>query len=327
MTRPCANNDTDCGTWSYEIPETSTLHPSARKPLWWFTPYPCYYRDVSPENARKCLGNRTIACIGDSMIRDICQAVVHLLLGLNHSDDVKFDYNEMDLHGMVIPDFPFWSKNVPLHNHNGYIFPKPFDEKYVTPIHHKWQVQMWSLFRREFMAGGQSKDVIAQRMVNESLGIRPIDFLLWNHGFHDYGWFNTLPYGPKYFETIILRDYLRVIPDHAKMPTLWVSMNSNCPSKLRPEDRSRDQDGMVVEANKYANQILLDRKIPYWDADAVLRTPADPNATDPGVCKHSSDGVHVKMYVDTMRAKMLFNHLCDHHWVWNRHPHKHFVNS
>jgi hypothetical protein len=158
--------------------------------------------------------------------------------------------------------------------------------------------------------------------VNETLGIRPIDFLLWNHGLHDWGWFDKTPRGPKFFETIVLRDYLKVIP-HAKMPTVWVSMNSECPSKLRDVDVQRDQHGMVDDANKFTNLRSLESKIAYWDADAVLRSADE----DSNVCAHSADGVHVKMYVDTMRAKMLFNHLCDHHWVWNKHPLKHFVNS
>jgi hypothetical protein len=178
LTRPCASNDTDCGTWSYTTVDTST-HTNINKPVWWWTPHACHYRDVSPENARKCMGNRTIACIGDSMVRDICQAVVSLLLGRNHSGDDKFDYEDMNIDGMIIPDFPFWSKNVPPHNHNGYIFPKPFDAKYSQPtqpsgsagpdagvVNHHWQLQMWSLYRREFMQNGQARDIIEQHMVS-----------------------------------------------------------------------------------------------------------------------------------------------------------------
>lgn len=311
MTRPCSNNDTDCGTWGF-----ADLGHGVNYSRWW-TPHECHYREVTPENARKCLGNRTIACIGDSQIRDICQAVVSLLLGKNYSGETKFDYNDMDVDGTIIPDFPFWSKNVPPHNHNGYIFPKPFNNSYAS---HKWQVQMWSLFRREFMQGGQARDVISHRMVNEKLDIRKIDFLLWNHGLHDWGWFDKPPRGAKFYENIFRNDYLRHL-SLAKMPTLWVSMNKNCLKKLRVDDSKRDQHGMVDDANLFMNAKLLEEKIPYWDANAVLRTNPE------SVCEHSGDGVHVKMYVDEMRAKMLFNHLCDHHWVWNKHPLKHFVNS
>lgn len=33
-------------------------------------------------------------------------------------------------------------------------------------------------------------------------------------------------------------------------------------------------------------------------------------------CDYSADGLHVKMFVDNMRAKMLFNHICDHEFNW-----------
>lgn len=65
---------------------------------------------------------------------------------------------------------------------------------------------------------------------------------------------------------------------------------------------------MVEEANKYVNKRLLKEKMPYWDAAAVLRTPTRCNVSD--------DGLHVKMFVDIMRAKMLFNHLCDADMNW-----------
>ena len=71
LTRPCRNNDTDCGFWVDK----------------WWHPHGCSYRHVTSENARKCVGNRTLACIGDSQIRDICQAVVDLLLGKYDTKD------------------------------------------------------------------------------------------------------------------------------------------------------------------------------------------------------------------------------------------------
>ena len=74
---------------------------------------------------------------------------------------------------------------------------------------------------------------------------------------------------------------------------------------------------MVEEANKYVNKRLLDEKIPYWDAGEVLRTSSR--------CNYSSDGLHVKMFVDVMRAKMLFNHLCDANMNWRLDPLQHFV--
>lgn len=30
---------------------------------------------------------------------------------------------------------------------------------------------------------------------NATVRLRPIDFALWSHGLHDWGWWNTQPYG------------------------------------------------------------------------------------------------------------------------------------
>ena len=303
LTRPCRNNDTDCGQWNDK----------------WWNPYNCHYRDVTPDHARKCIGNRTLACIGDSQIRDTCLALVYLLLGIFNEKDTmlmgKFDRrsSDMDNYGTIIDDVPFWKLNVPPHNHNGYIFPKPFNSSFTE---HKWQLQMWSLFRREFMYGGQAVDIIKNRMVNATQNLRPIDFVLWNYGLHDYGWFQEPPRGQRYYDALVKSDFVNNIPN-AKMPMVWVSMNQNCKAKMREEELKRDQAGMVTDANAYVNMKFLQSKLPYWDADAVLRTDSS--------CERSADGVHVNMYVDMMRAKMLLNHLCDHNWNWRDNPLKHFL--
>jgi hypothetical protein len=300
LTRPCRNNDTDCGVWNDR----------------WWNPHNCHYREVTPEHARQCIGNRTIACIGDSMIRDTCQAVVFLLLGKYSTKETlqtgKFPYEDMDIDGTIIQDFSFWKDNVPPHNHNGYIFPKPFNDTYKE---HKWQLQMWSLFRREFLYKQQHVQIMENYMADKMPGLRPIDFLLMNYGLHDYGWFDKPPRGEKYVN-LVKEDFIRNIPK-AKMPMVWMAMNKNCETKLRKEDRDRDQHGMVNDANRAADAHFLENKLPYWDTNAVLRTP--------DMCEHSADGVHVNQYVDMMRAKMLFNHICDHEWNWKEHPLKHFV--
>ena len=99
------------------------------------------------------------------------------------------------------------------------------------------------------------------------------------------------------------------------MPTVWVSMNGECSSKIPPERAEEGQHTMVEEANKYINARLLKDKVPYWDADAVLRVKDGPH-TKMGRCNLSADGVHVATFVDLMRAKMLFNHLCDSDMKW-----------
>ena len=56
------------------------------------------------------------------------------------------------------------------------------------------------------------------------------------------------------------------------------------------------------------NRKFHNERIPYWDADHALRVPE--------ICNISGDGLHVKMWVDLMRAKMLFNLLCDDDMQW-----------
>jgi len=91
---------------------------------------------------------------------------------------------------------------------------------------------------------------------------------------------------------------------NVSVPVVWVSMNPQC---VHITKRVLQHD-MIEEGNKYANQRLLREKLPYWDAASALRTRER--------CRHSADGVHVKRYVDLMRAKMLLNHLCDEAMNW-----------
>jgi hypothetical protein len=55
-------------------------------------------------------------------------------------------------------------------------------------------------------------------------------------------------------------------------------------------------------------QTLRQMNISFYDSAAPLRTPQ--------LCDISSDGVHVKMWVDLVRAQMLLNHLCDEDSNW-----------
>ena len=77
LTRPCANNDTYCGDWSGRF----------------WKPTACVYRDITTEQAKKCIGNRTLAFIGDTQVRDIALGVSLFLLGktLDKSSKVRFE--------------------------------------------------------------------------------------------------------------------------------------------------------------------------------------------------------------------------------------------
>lgn len=74
------------------------------------------------------------------------------------------------------------------------------------------------------------------------------------------------------------------------------------------EAKIKLQAQMVEDANFYVHQALYKDKLPYFDADSVLRSPQR--------CNVSGDGVHVQMWVDIVRAQIFFNHLCDADWNW-----------
>jgi hypothetical protein len=156
-------------------------------------------------------------------------------------------------------------------------------------------------------------------MANASTqGLRKIDLGFWNHGLHDWGWWHTPPYGKRFYDHIVAQ-WLRE-REKAAFPTVWVAMNPNCKERTRGNigiEQSDRQFNMVDKANKYTNEKLLQEKLPYFDSAAVLRTPTR--------CNHSADGVHVKMYVDIMRAKMLFNHLCDSDMNWRANAVDYFI--
>jgi hypothetical protein len=314
ITRPCLRNDTYCGEWRPNKRYVSTA-PNGYPYVW--KPHGCQYRDVTPAQARKCLGSRAVACMGDSIVRDLCQAVIRFLLEMPDAPQMhkqgKFNHHYTFMYGTRIEDVPWWKRNIPAFNYNGYLYPQPFNATYSS---HKWQIQQWNLFHHVHSKSTQVEDVLQNKMVNVTQGIRPIDFMLWSVGLHDFGWFMNPPRGEKFLKDIINKYYMPRLKI-MKFPVVWMPMNRNCGRKLIQKYLDRDQPGMVDEANVYQNRMFLEKGLPYWDADAVMR-----NAR---TCELSSDGVHVHMFVDNIRAKMLFNHLCDSDWNWRENILDYFI--
>lgn len=296
LTRPCSYNDTYCGDW--DIPKRV------------FIPLGCHYEEITGAMARQCIGNKTIAFIGDSQVRDLAIGLAFLLSDVTASESPseKFDYkHSLGTNGTKIEDFPFWSHNVPGHNFNGYVFPQA---ERANKEGWKWQVQVWNLFRNEFIQSDQVDDVLSnKKLIDANPLLRHIDVAFWNHGLHDWGWWDKEPYGEKFYDTIV-KQWIEA-RGKTSIPLIWVSMNDECAHKISfsLNNRAEKQATMVKEANKYINLRLLNEGLPYWDANAALRTPA--------LCNISDDGVHVKMYVDLVRAKMLIHHLCDHKMKWH----------
>jgi hypothetical protein len=199
---------------------------------------------------------------------------------------------------------------------NGFILPnKQNAENYGW----NWQIQIWELHSNSLIRDGRVEDVLSNRMKVKipNVGLRDIDFALWAHGINDYGWFDTQPYGEKFFEQITSQ-WLRV-RNHVPVPSVWVSMNNNCKEIYTPDalymghwiDDAKKERGfhMIEDSNRVVHAKLHKMGMPYFDAAAPIRSPQR--------CNVSFNGLHVKMWVDIVRAKILFNHLCDesNNWV------------
>lgn len=300
--QPCAKNDTYCGDWNTKTRE--------------YTPNNCRYRDISNEEARTCVANRTLACIGDSIIRDLCIGLAMYLSGEKVSEglDYKFDKKaEIQTHytnATKIDKFHSWKLNKD--NYNGLLFPK-VDGSHTTKF--EWQIQVWELHCNMYLHDHHVEDVLMNKMGRENPLLRKIDFAFWAHGLHDYGWWDSPPYGQRFYDTIVSQ-WVRV-RETVPTPVVWASINPHCVELDPLAHRSfmqhkpggfAMQTEMAHEGNYVTRKTLRDKNLPYFDSAMALRTPQ--------ICDVSSDGVHVKMWVDLVRAQILLNHLCDENNNW-----------
>jgi hypothetical protein len=324
---PCKSNDTYCGDWNERV----------------YTPNNCRYRDVTPEQARKCVGNRTLAFIGDTIIRDIGVGVALFLSGerVETAPDVKFERRKYEKeehwkYASVIGKFKSWKSN--REGYNGLLFPHAHDtwdgkestestestEGHSSENNHssnhssnhsnyEWQVQVWHLDCNDLLLPN-IHSVLSNKVARENPHLRRIDFAFWEHGLHDQGWWNSPPYGENFFNSIV-KQWIEV-RSQVPTPVVWVSMNEMCvdtgmgmkPPSLGHDIPPQTQADMVTEGNYVTAQKLRQMGLPLWDASRPLRSPDN--------CAVQGDGVHVKMWVDLVRAKMLFNHLCDEEFNW-----------
>lgn len=178
-----------------------------------------------------------------------------------------------------------------------------------------WQVQVWELYSRSHLHAkgvdnklNHAADILHNNMVNDSLGLRTIDLAFWSHGIHDFGWWNKPPYYLMYWEQMV-GEWLRLY-NTAPVPSVWVSMNNNCEHLISFSlmQNAGTQALMMEEVNKYVHKTMKHQNLPYFDAASVLRTPK--------ICEVSGDGIHLKMFVDIVRSKILMNHLCDEDFNW-----------
>lgn len=257
--------------------------------------------------------NRTLACIGDSMIRNMCMGVGFFLSDVTpeNGGELSFD-KKAELEGYD------WTHSTKMEN--GYILPTAVD---AAKNNWDWQVQVWEYHSNSLIREGRVEKVLSNKMpeLMPDAGLRNIDFALWAHGINDYGWFDSPPFGEKFFEQMT-GQWLH-IRNKMPVPSVWVSMNNNCKEIYTPDalymgpwtfnDEEKKTRGfeMIEQSNHHVHKKLHEQGVPYFDAAAPIRSPQR--------CNVSYNGLHVKMWVDIVRAKVLFNHLCDENneWVGN----------
>ena len=219
--------------------------------------------------------------------------------------EIKFDHKaELTSHftnATKIGAFKSWSINKD--NYNGLLFPKVEHRK----VDWHWQIQVWELHYNHYLhAYNWEKnnviDILNNKMMIENPLLHKLDFAFWSHGLHDYGWWDTPPYGDRYYKHIVSQwiRFRKVVDTNI----VWGAMNA----QYRDGTKYDFQKAMVEEANYVTRKRLREAKLPYWDIAACMRSPQRANLT--------ADGVHVKMWVDLVRAKMLLNHLCDEQYNW-----------
>ena len=219
--------------------------------------------------------------------------------------EIKFDHKaELTSHftnATKIGAFKSWSINKD--NYNGLLFPKVEHKK----VDWHWQIQVWELHYNHYLHNYNWEknnviDILNNKMMAENPLLHKLDFAFWSHGLHDYGWWDKPPYGERYYKHIVNQwiRFRKVVDTNI----VWAAMNP----QYRHGTKYDFQKEMVEEANYVTRQKLREAKLPYWDIAACMRSPQRANLT--------ADGVHVKMWVDLVRAKMLLNHLCDEHYNW-----------
>ena len=66
-------------------------------------------------------------------------------------------------------------------------------------------------------------DILNNKMILENPLLNKLDFAFWSHGLHDYGWWDHLPYGERFYEQMP-GQWIK-IRHLVDTPTVWMSMN------------------------------------------------------------------------------------------------------
>ena len=188
-----------------------------------------------------------------------------------------------------------------------------------------WKVQIFLFYnipRLESVNFGLTNgEAVLRNKLN--CGSIPSDVVFWNHGLHNGHLFNHPPYGELYYNNIV-SGWLKARAN-ATVPNVFVSGNNQCMEMFTSLGITEKYSNIslqlqveqVEEANLYTHARMRKERLPYWDAAEVLRSPSR--------CHVTGDGCHVKMFVDIVRANILFNKLCDENNKWKDHVEEQFL--
>ena len=299
----CYLNNSYCGDWNVT---NRTFIPAVNPNTHLYDKDQCQLRLFTPAEARQCIGNRTLAFMGDSMIRDLTTGIGLFLQGMTveESLDIKFDHQDkFALDGWIdmIPYLEMWGVD----QGAGWVFPSS-NRSHFTAVtnrtpdadHYNFQIQFWALYNNDYLYSrvGTSKknhltDVLNGTVLDDPMmmkvGGRKMDYLFWSYGLHDWGWWmvENQDIVKNFYNNI--HGHFRANQANFPCPAAWVSLNSNCDFSMGNGvvggHSANYQVVSIDRLNRELGGILRAEHLPYYDADLVLRSPELCNVTGDGM--------------------------------------------
>lgn len=282
----------------------------------------CTIRNISSYNAKQCMAGRKFAFFGDSMTRDMGNALIEfLVLGTD-----LFKMNNTNFSPIDVWDFapPFTKKCVCQgravieegvteaikcynNNRHGCAYAHVY-----RGSRGKLSWEIWLFLRGGFGTNTFKTITTLQQLVNFDL------IFLGNHGFH--GIESRVPHQyPDIFLKPLLgwdnpvRAHSAKLNKHERnlrpgdgphrVPFLYLTINQNYDDKKLPEFGNLHQEHLADYVNDITMDFVLAQNIPYFDMDLLSR---HRNA--------SADGVHIMQWANLINIKMLLHFICDESW-------------
>lgn len=303
-----------------------------------FTPIGCREWPISPEAGQVCLRNRTISMLGDSTLRDLATALASYLGGLS---DVSAGRGQSLGNGLVhAATQEFWRDWEARHPGRRGIFCalRPKSQGCVKPTPGRWPRYTHPRFQYTLQVNDDlvsSRDWPQVAKALEEAGhprhipLRPnggVDLTILALGVHEAyrardnasRWESQpvcFQHGSLFQPFLdrwcnLTQDLLRQQqppPQHPepvwpRPPAVWSTMNAHCPAK-KVNPAFRYQAPIVRAGNRAAQAAAMEMGAPVLNWNGFFARSDD-------TCALSSDGVHVKEWVDLIRARFLLSYLC-----------------